>query len=111
MPIQTRNIVVLGVLEGLVIIGAMLRLMFSSGGFDLSKQPTLIWFGGVMVVAGMSVSQYVMRSAMLMPRIRAGDRVDDELKQILGVSVAIIALAGLLAGAGPDLVAQVLKQP
>lgn len=106
MPTQTRNIVVLAVLEGVVMMGAIFRMMLSEAGIDLSKQPTLIWFVGVMLLAGLGVSQYVVRSSLLAPRIRAGDRVDDELKQVLGVSVAIIALAGLFVAAGPGLVAR-----
>lgn len=105
MPTQTRNIVVLAVLEGLVMTGAISRLMLSDGGLDLSRPGVLPWFIGVVMVAGLGVSQYVLRSAMLMPRVRAGERVDDELKQVLGVSVALIALAGLVVLAGPGAVA------
>lgn len=105
MPTQTRNILVLAVLEGLVMTGAIVRLVLSETGLDLAQPGVLPWFIGVVVVAGLGVTQYVLRSAMLMPRIRAGERVDDELKQVLGVSVAIIVLAGLVVLAGPGVIA------
>lgn len=108
MPTQTRNILVLAVLEGLVLTGAVLRLVLSDGGPDFSQRGTLAWFVAVVLVAGLGVTQYVLRSAMLAPRLKAGERVDDELKQILGVSVALIALAGLVVLAGPGAVAAFL---
>lgn len=100
---RTRHIVILGMLEGLVICSAVLRMVIPSLGLDLSKQPHLIWFIATMLVAGAAVSHYVLRAALLMPRVRAGEQVDDELKQILGISVSLVGLAALVSLAGPAL--------
>jgi len=102
---HSRNIVTLAVLEGLVLMSASMRFAFPElGGVDLSRPAHLAWFAGVVVLAGGAVALYVIRSAALAPRLRAGEKLDDEMKQLLAMSVAVLGLSGLVSLAGPHLV-------
>ncbi|MFZ5445923.1 MAG: hypothetical protein ACOZQL_38375 [Myxococcota bacterium] len=95
-----KNLVFLGVAEGLVMLSAVLRLVI--GGLDLGRPPQLVWFVAVVMLAGAGIAQYVVRATLLLPRLRAGERIDDELRQLLAMSLAIIGLAGLLSLVGPQ---------
>ena len=99
--INTKQLVVLAALEGLVMMSAVLRTVMP-GGLDFSDQPTLIWFVAVMMVAGASITHFVLRNSMLAPRVKAGENVDDDRKQIFIISIAIVIGAGLLSAAGPS---------
>lgn len=101
--IPTRHLLLLAVLEGLVIFSAVIRLAIPGLGIDFSQPPQLAWFIAVVLIAGGAVAQYVIRASVLMPRIRAGDPVEGELKQVLGVSIAMVGLAALVSVAGPSL--------
>lgn len=101
---HTRNIVTLAVLEGMVLMSASMRFAFPElGGVDLSRTAHLVWFAGVVLLAGGAVALYVVRAATLAPRIRAGEKVDEELKQLLAMSVALLGFSGLVSFAGPQL--------
>jgi hypothetical protein len=101
---HTRNIITLAVLEGLVLMSASMRFAFPElGGVDLSRTAHLVWFVGVVLLAGGAVALYVIRSAALAPRLQAGERLDDELKQLLAMSVAVLGFSGLVSFAGPQL--------
>lgn len=103
MPPHTRNILTLAVLEGLVLMSAVMRFVFPElGGLDLSRPPQLIWFVGVIMLAGASVALYVVRAMPVLQRQRLGERVEDDFKQLLGISVSVLALAGLLSLLGPQ---------
>jgi hypothetical protein len=99
----TRNLVTLAVLEGFVIMSAVMRFAFPElGGVDLSRPPQLAWFVGVTVLAGAAVAHFVVRSARLGARVKAGENVDDDVKQVMALSVAILGFAGLISLAGPQ---------
>lgn len=100
--IPQRHLIILGVLEGLVMFSAIIRIAIPGLGIDFGRQPQLFWFLATMFLAASALSQYVLRSARLAPRVQAGEPVDDERKQMLTVSLAILAAAGLLSLAGPQ---------
>lgn len=102
-----KNLVVLGLAEGVVMISAVIRFAFP-GLLDLARPPHLAWFVGTVMLAGAGIAQYVLRSSLLMPRVRAGEKVEDDLRQIMAVSLAIIGLAGLISLAGPQLVERLI---
>ena len=82
-------------------VSAVLRTLMP-GGLDFSHQPTLFWFVAVMVIGGSSITHFVLRNSMLAPRVKAGENVDDDRKQIFVISIAIVIGAGMLSAAGPN---------
>ncbi len=98
--IQSKQLVVVAALEGVVMASAVLRTVFP-GGLDFSNQATLFWFVAVMLIRGSSITHFVLRNSMLAPRVRAGENVDDDRKQIFIISIAIVIGAGMLSAAGP----------
>jgi hypothetical protein len=106
--IPHRHLVILGALEGLVMFSAIIRIAIPGLSIDFSRQPQLIWFLATMFISASALSQYVVRVGRLAPRIKAGDQVDDERRQILTISLAILAAAGLLSLAGPQAFEQLL---
>lgn len=97
-----KNLIILALVEGAVVMSAVLRMVIPGLGLDLERPPQLAWFVVVVVLAGAGIAQYVVRSSLLLPRARAGERIDDELRQIMAMSLAIIGLAGLVSLAGPQ---------
>ncbi len=104
--VPKKNLVILAVIEGLVMASAGLRVALF--GVDLEKPAQLGWFLGTVMLAGASLAHYVVRIGALQPRIRAGDAVEDEQKQIFTVSIAILVAAALLSLAGPEAVQRLL---
>jgi hypothetical protein len=103
-----RNLVILAVLEGLVMFSAIVRMVIPGLGIDFGKQPHLIWFVLTMMLSGSAVAHYVIRSMPLQARLRAEEPVEDDLKQILGLSLALVGLAAMVSLAGPQLFERLL---
>ena len=87
-------------LEGLVMFSAAIRVAFPPG-LDLGDKPTLAWFVATMLLAASAVTHFVLRNARLAPRVKAGEDVEEDRKQIAVISLAIVVAAGLLSAAGP----------
>jgi hypothetical protein len=96
-----KHLVVLSVLEGLVMFSAIIRVAIPGMGIDFSSQPQLIWFVATLFLSASSVAHYVVRASALGPRIKAGEQVEEDQKQILSISLALLGLAFLLSLAGP----------
>lgn len=106
--LPAKNLVLLGLTEGVVMMSAVIRFVIPGLGVDLARPPHLAWFVGTVMLAGAGIAQYVVRSSLLLPRLRAGEKVDDELRQVMAVSLAIIGLAGLISLAGPQLIERLM---
>ncbi|MDP1822818.1 MAG: hypothetical protein Q8L48_06240 [Archangium sp.] len=106
--IPQRHLLILAVLEGVVMFSAIIRIAIPGLGIDFSRQPQLIWFLATMFLSASALSQYVVRAGRLGPRLKAGEQVEEERKQILVISLAILAAAGLLSLAGPQAFEQLL---
>ncbi|MDP2272908.1 MAG: hypothetical protein Q8N23_26990 [Archangium sp.] len=103
-----RHLLTLAALEGLVMASAVLRLAIPGLGIDFADQRQIIWLVLTLFIAASSVAYFVMRTARLGPKVAAGEQVEDERKQILTVSLAILAAAGLLSLAGPQAFARLV---
>jgi len=104
--VPKKSLVILAVIEGIVIASAALRVGLT--GVDLSATPHLIWFIGTITLAAAGLAQFVVRAAALQPRIKAGEPVEEDRKQIFTVSIALLVAAALLSLAGPDAVQKLL---
>lgn len=106
--IPKKDLVILAVIESTVMFSAIIRLTLGGSGFDLSRQPQLIWFVGVMVLSAAGLAHYVVRASALQPRIKAGENVEDDRKQLFTISIAVLAAAALLSLAGPQALERLL---
>lgn len=98
--INNKHLVILAVLEGLVMASTVLRIVLP-GGLDFENPPTLAWFVTTLIVAASSITHFVLRTSMLGPRVKAGENVEDDRKQIFIISIAIVIGAAMLSAAGP----------
>lgn len=101
--IPQRHLVILALLEGAVMFSAVLRMVIPElGGVDFSRPPQLAWFVGTLLIAAGSMSHYVLRAASLRQKILAGENVDEDRRQLLTISIAVLIAAALLSLAGPQ---------
>lgn len=108
-PFPVMHLVAVAVGEGLVATPAVLRMVLSPASVDLGKPAHLVWLVACFVMAGLAPASFVVRSAALTRRERAGESVADERKQVLVMSLALLLPAAVVAFAGPALVEAVLK--
>lgn len=101
LPLPKKHLIVLSILESAVVFSALIRIAIPGMGIDFSSQPQLIWFVATMFLSAASVAQYVVRAAALAPKLKAGEPVDEDQKQILSISLALLGLAFLLSLSGP----------
>ena len=107
--IPQKHLLILALLEGAVMFSAVLRVMLPElGGIDFSRPPQLAWFVGTMLIAASSLSHYVLRAAALRSRIQAGENVEEDRRQLLLISIALLVAAALLSLAGPQAVERLL---
>ena len=104
--VPPRSLLILAAIEGLVIASAVIRVALT--GVDLSTTPRLIWLGGTVMLAAAALAQFVVRSAGLQARIKAGVAVEEERKQYFTISMALLVGAALLSLAGPEAVQRLL---
>lgn len=95
--------------ESVVLMAAMLRPVLAPGSVDFAKPPHLAWLVACFVMAGLAPAAFVVRSAALTRRERAGETLTDERKQVLVMSLALLVPAAVVAFAGPALAEAVLK--
>ncbi len=105
---NNRHLLTLAALEGLVMASAVIRVAIPGLGIDFEDQRQIIWLALTLFIAASSVAHFVVRTARLGPKVAAGEPVEDDRKQILTVSLAILAAAGLLSLAGPQAFARLL---
>lgn len=105
---NNRHFLMLATLEGLVMASAVIRLAIPGLGIDLGDQRQILWLALTLSIAGASVAHFVLRTARLRAKTAAGEQVEEDHKQILAVSLAILAAAGLLSLAGPQAFARLL---
>lgn len=106
--INSKHLMILAGLEGLVMASAVLRIVLP-GGLDFAHPPTLAWFVATMILAASSITHFVLRSSMLGARMKAGENVEEDRKQIMTISVAIVVGAAMLSLAGPSLFAELMR--
>lgn len=101
-----RYLPILAVLESSALVATVWR--FSTLGFAFANTAQLVWFIVTLMLASSSVALFVVRATQLKAKQAAGEPVDDEQKQALGFSIALIGLAILSAIAGVPLFERLL---
>ena len=96
-----KHLIILSILEGAVSFSAIIRIAIPGMGIDFSSQPQLIWFVAIMFLSAAAVAQYVVRATALASKIKAGEPVEEDQRQILSISLALLGLAFLLSLWGP----------
>lgn len=104
--VPKKSLVILATLEGLVMASAVLRVALTR--VDLTSPPRMIWFAVTLFLAAAALAHFVVRSAALGPRIKAGEAVEEDQKQLFTISLALLVAAALLSLAGPDAVQRLL---
>lgn len=94
------HFITVAMLEGLVMTSAIMRIVLP-GGLDFEHPPTLVWFVATIVLAASSITFFTIRNAALTRREQAGEKLEDERKQMFIVSIAIVIAAVMLSAAGP----------
>lgn len=104
--IDPRQLVVLAVLEGLIAAVVVVRGVVL-GGADLERPLHLAWLVGTLVLAASAIALFVVRSAAAAREAGPGGPLP-EPQALLGPSLAVLGLAGLLALAGPGALERLL---
>ncbi len=97
--IPKQNLIILAVLEMPILTAAALRFTMTETTTDAQTQAKLIWFIASTFIASMAVTVHVVR---LMAFLKSREPVPDEdRKQALSFSIALLVLAGGLVAIGP----------
>ncbi len=93
-------------LESAALLATIWR--FSTLSFTFATNAHLVWFVATLMLASSSVALFVVRTARLKASQAAGEPVEDDEKQTLAFSIALIGLAFLSAIAGVPLFERLL---
>jgi hypothetical protein len=105
--IPKQNLIVLAALEMPILAAAALRFATTEATTDAQARARLIWFIASTVTASMAITVHVLR---LMVFLRSGEPVpEDDRKQALSFSIAILVLAAGLVAIGPSVFERVLE--
>ncbi|MEW5740247.1 MAG: hypothetical protein AB1938_15045 [Myxococcota bacterium] len=95
------HLVAVGMLEGVVLMIAVGRGVAVPGSVDFSKPAHLAWFVLTVVLAGLAPASFVLRSLAVRRREVEGQAEEGERRQVLVLSLALLAPALAVAIAGP----------
>lgn len=104
--VDPKQLVVLAVLEGLIAMVVVIRGVVL-GSADLERPLHLAWFAGTLVLAASALAVFVVRSAGAARQAGPGGPLPDP-QALLGPSLGVLGLAGLLALAGPQVLERLL---
>lgn len=107
MNARPAHLVILAVLEAA--IGVALVVRVGLGLAELGQQAHLLWFAATVVLAGVPVALYVVRSSLLRARpAEPGEDPEALQRQTLFFSLALMIPPAAIALAGPAIVERLL---
>lgn len=114
-PVQKqlqKSLIVLAALEMPVMAAAVFRFASAATETPAQDRARLIWFVACVLTASSAISVFMLRFVQAQQGARqAQDAVastDDQSKQSLSFSIALIVLAGAMVAVGPGVVERLL---
>lgn len=101
--IAPKQLVILAVIEGIIAAIVVVRGV-ALGEADLERPLHLAWLAGTLALAASGIALFVVRSAAAARE----EGPPPDAQALLGPSVGVLGLAGLLAIAGPRLLERLL---
>jgi hypothetical protein len=87
--------------EAVTVTSVMLRFALKPGEVHLDRSAHLVWFVACLALPMLGVGFFVVRTAALLRRQAQGEAVEDERKQALAFSLALIIPPLALSWLGP----------